>query len=162
MIHIHIYIKRNTRLTVRLLVTGTSTGTTKLLGLRSSGVSDKKGSVVRNESLLQLVLGLLINELLVVGNDTLSNSLTDGVDLGDVTTTGDADTDVNVGELFETSNKKGLVDLVSENLGLDKGDGRTVDLEETLTGLDVGNSSGSLLLAEGLIKRKELVCIFIC
>lgn len=157
MIHIHIYIKRNTRLTVRLLVTGTGTGTTKLLGLRSSGVGNEEGSVVRDKGLLRLVLGLLINELLVVGNDTLGNSLTDGVNLGDVTTTVNADTDVNVGELVETSDEEGLVDLVSEDLGLDKGDGRTVDLEETLTGLDVGNSSGSLLLAEGLIEELAVV-----
>lgn len=157
MIHIHIYIKRNTRLTVRLLVTGTGTGTTKLLGLRSSGVGNEEGSVVRDKGLLQLVLGLLINELLVVGNDTLGNSLTDGVNLGDVTTTVNADTNVNVGELVETSDEEGLVDLVSEDLGLDKGDGRTVDLEETLTGLDVGNSSGSLLLAEGLTEELAVV-----
>jgi hypothetical protein len=157
MIHIHIYIKRNTRLTVRLLVTGTGTGTTKLLGLRSSGVGNEEGSVVRDEGLLQLVLGLLINELLVVGNDTLGNSLADGVNLGDMTTTGDANTDVNVGELLETSNEEGLVNLVSEDLGLDKSNGRTVNLEETLTGLDVGNSSGSLLLAEGLIEELAVV-----
>jgi hypothetical protein len=67
-----------------------------------------------------------------------------------VTTASDLDTDIDVGELVEANNEHGLVDLEAENLRLDKGDRNTVNLDETLSGLDVGNSSRSLLLAEGL------------
>lgn len=54
---------------------------------------------------------MLVNVLLVVGDDGLGNSLTDGVDLGDVTTTSNADADVDTGELVKTDDQERLVDL---------------------------------------------------
>lgn len=54
---------------------------------------------------------MLVDELLVVGNEGLGDGLTDGVDLRGVTTAGDADADVQVGELVEADNEEGLVDL---------------------------------------------------
>lgn len=50
-----------TRLTVRFLVAGTSAGTSELLGLASSGVSDQQSSVVADQDILNLFLGGLIN-----------------------------------------------------------------------------------------------------
>lgn len=132
------------------MVSGTSTWTTKLLWFASSWISNEKGSVISNQSLLEFVLALFINVLLVVSNETLSNSLTDGINLGDMTTTRNLYSDVNVGELVKTNNKERFVDLESENFGLDEGDWRTINLDETLTSLDGGNSSSSLLLTEGL------------
>jgi hypothetical protein len=99
-------------LTVRLLEASASTGTTELLGLGPSGVGDEECAVVLDESLLELVLGVLVNKLLVEGDDRLGDGLTDGVDLGDVTTTGDTDTDVDTGELVEADNQERLVDLI--------------------------------------------------
>jgi hypothetical protein len=55
---------------------------------------------------------VLVNKLLVVGDDRLGDGLTDGVDLGDVTTTGDTDADVDTGELVEADNQERLVDLI--------------------------------------------------
>jgi hypothetical protein len=55
---------------------------------------------------------VLVNELLVVGNNRLGDGLADGVDLGDVTTTADTDTDVDTGELVEADDQEGLVDLL--------------------------------------------------
>jgi hypothetical protein len=101
---------------------------------------------------------VLVDELLVVGDDGLGDSLADGVDLRGVTTTGDADADVDVGcwcllvlwtkgasvspcegglrtELVEAEDQDGLVDLEAKDLGLDEGKGLSVDLDETLTGL---------------------------
>lgn len=98
-------------LSVRLLVTGSGTGTTKLLGLAASVVGDEKGTVELDKSLLESVLAVLIDELLVVGDQGLGDSLTDGVDLRSVATTGDADADVDEGELVETDDQEGLVDL---------------------------------------------------
>lgn len=39
---------------------------------------------------------MLVDVLLVVGDDGLGDSLADGVDLGGVTTTGDADANVDI------------------------------------------------------------------
>lgn len=93
------------------MVAGTGTATTELLGLRAAVVGDKQGAVVLDESLLELVLGVLVNVLLVVGDDRLGDGLADGVDLGGVTTTRDADADVDTGELVSADDQERLVDL---------------------------------------------------
>ena len=54
----------------------------------------------------------LIDVFLVVGDQGLGDSLTDGVDLRSVTTAGDANTDVDLRELVETDDQKGLVNLL--------------------------------------------------
>lgn len=108
-------------LTVRLLVLGTTTLSTGLLGLGTSGVRNEECSVVGNESLLQLVLGVLINELLVVGDEGLGNSLSDGVNLGNVSTTGDSDSDVELSELIGADDQEGLVKLESISIVRDHG-----------------------------------------
>jgi hypothetical protein len=143
-------------LTVRFLVAGTGTWTTELLGLGASRVGNEECTVVLDESLLELVLGVLIDELLVVGDDGLGDGLANGIDLGDVTTTGDADTDVDTGELVEANNQERLVDLYihpqsaplsfpiilhtkivesyleAQDLGLDQVERLAVDLNEAL------------------------------
>jgi hypothetical protein len=78
---------------------------------------------------------VLIDELLVVCDDGLCDGLSDGIDLGGVTTARDADTDVDVGELVETSDQDWLVDLESQDLWLDEVEGLAVDLDESFTGL---------------------------
>lgn len=91
--------------------TSTGTLTTKLLGLATTVVGDEEGTVELDESLLEEVLGVLVDELLVVGDEGLGDGLTDGVDLGGVTTAGDADADVDVGEFVEADDEEGFVDL---------------------------------------------------
>lgn len=103
-------------LSVRLLEAGTGTLTTELLGLAAAVVGNEEGTVELDEGLLEHVLGVLIDELLVVGDQGLGDGLADGVDLRGVTTTGDADADVDVGELVKTDNKDGLVDLQANNV----------------------------------------------
>jgi len=95
------------------LVSGSGSGTSKLLRLASSVIRDQQRSVILNQRLLQGVLGVLIDELLVVCDDRLGDSLTDGVDLGDVSATGNSDADIDVGEFIETNNQERLVDLES-------------------------------------------------
>lgn len=63
---------------------------------------------------------MLVDELLVVGDDGLCDGLADGVDLRGVATAGDADTDIDAGELVEADDEEGLVDLEAEDLGLDE------------------------------------------
>ena len=105
-------------LTVRLLEARTGAGTTELLGLAAAVVGNEEGAVELDEGLLEQVLGVLVDELLVVGDEGLGNSLADGVDLRGVTTTGDADADVEVGELVKADNEEGLVDLLRGLLAL--------------------------------------------
>lgn len=132
------------------MVPGTGTWTTELLWLTSPVVGNEEGTVVLGQGLLELVLGVLIDVLLVVGNEGLCDGLTDGIHLGSVTTTSDTDTDIDVGELFKSNDEEGLVDLESEDIWLHEGKGRPVDLDETTAGLAVGYGGGRLLLAEAL------------
>lgn len=88
--------REKSSLTVGLLVAGAGTLTAELLGLAPPVVGDEECAVVLDEGLLELVLGVLVDELLVVGDDGLGDGLADGVDLRGVTTTGDADADVDV------------------------------------------------------------------
>lgn len=103
--------RHNNCLTVRFLVSGSGTWTSELLGFRPSVVGNKKCAVVLDKGLLQLVLCELIDEFLVVGNDSFGDRLTDGVDLRSVTTTGNPNADVDLREFVKTNNQEGLVDL---------------------------------------------------
>lgn len=85
--------------------------------------------------MLDLVLAVLIDELLVVCNERLGDGLTDGVDLRCVSTSGNADADIDVLELVETGDQERLVDLESEDLWLDEVEGLSVHLDESFTGL---------------------------
>jgi hypothetical protein len=123
----------------RTLVPRTRTGTTKLLGLAPTVVRNEQGAVVLDEQLLDVVLGVLIDELLEVGDDGLGDSLTDRVHLRGVTSSGDANADVDVRELLEADDQEGLVDLEPQDLGLDEVQRLAVDLDEALTGLAVGD-----------------------
>ena len=86
------------------MVSGSGTWTTELLGLRPSVVGDEKCTIVLDESLLQFVLGVLIDVFLVVGDEGFGDGLSDGIDLGCVTTAGDADADVDFAEFVEADN----------------------------------------------------------
>lgn len=72
------------RLTVRLLETRASTLTTELLGLAAAVVGNEEGSVELDKSLLEEVLGVLIDELLVVGDQGLGDGLSNSVNLGNL------------------------------------------------------------------------------
>ena len=104
--------KPTTHSTVRLLVSRSGTWTAKLLRLAPSVVCNEERTVVLDEGLLELVLRVLVDVLLVVGDYRLSDGLSDGVDLRGVTTTGDADADVDVGELVNAYDEERLVDLL--------------------------------------------------
>lgn len=104
---------RASSLTVRLLVSRSCTRTTELLRLTSPVVGHQQSSVILHQSLLQLVLRVLVNVLLVVGDDRFGNCLSDGVDLRSVTTTSNSDPDVDICEFFKTDDEEGFVDLVN-------------------------------------------------
>lgn len=52
-----------------------------------------------------------------------------------MSTTGNSDADINVGELVKTGNQERFIDLESQDLGLDEVEGLSVDLYESFTSL---------------------------
>lgn len=54
---------------------------------------------------------MLVDILLVVGDEGLGDGLADGVDLRGVAAAGDADADVDVGEFVEADDEERFVDL---------------------------------------------------
>ena len=103
-----------------------------------------------DEGLLELVLGVLVDVFLVVGDYRLGNGLSDSIDLGSVTTTGNADSDIDTGELVKADDKEGFVDLESEDFRLCESQRLAVNLDEALACLALGDRSSRLLLAEAL------------
>lgn len=137
-------------LTIRFLEPCTSTTTTELLWLAAPRISDKQGTIVANEDVLNLLLGLLIDVLLIEGNEGFGNTLADCVNLGGVTTTFHADAHVNAGETVATEKEDGLHRLVAEDLGLHQLDWAAVDLDEASAALAVGDGHGGLLPPKAL------------
>ena len=76
---------------------------------------------------------MLVDKLLVVGDNRLSDSLTNSVDLRSMTTSSDTDADIDFGESLETDDQERLIDLETEDLGLDEVERGAVDLDESTT-----------------------------
>ena len=87
---------------IRFLISGSGSRSTVLFRFASSWVSDQKSSVVLKKKFFDLSFFSLVNEFLVVSNNTFSNSLSDGINLSDITTSSDGDSDVQVLESLET------------------------------------------------------------
>ena len=113
------FVSETHRTNVRLLPARTSTMTTELLRLCSSRVGDEKRTVVRNKLLLQLKRARGVEVLGVVRNDRLCNRLAESVDLRSVSTTLHTEPDVDRRESFFASDQDGLVDLETQDLGLE-------------------------------------------
>lgn len=68
----HLFGKRTERLTVGLLVARAGSGSTELLGLAATGVSDQQGPVVLDQDVLDLLLGGLVHVWWENGPETRS------------------------------------------------------------------------------------------
>jgi len=80
------------------------------------------------------------------------------IDLRSVTTSVRADADINAGEPLGAEEENGLPHLKAEGLGLDEVEGNTVDLDETLALLGVGDGGGGFLCEKkktGVRKRDQ-------
>ena len=66
--------------------------------------------------------------------------MSDSIDLRDVSSSSDSDSDVKILEFLEAEKKDGLEDLNSKGLWLEEFDGGTVDSEDSLACSDGGNS----------------------
>ena len=92
--------QRKIYLSVRLLEASSCTSSSELLRLASSWVSNQEGSIVLKKKVLDFLLGGLVDVLLVVSDNSSGDGLSDGVHLGDSTTTLHSDADVNTGKSF--------------------------------------------------------------
>jgi hypothetical protein len=72
--------------------------------------------------------------------------LTDGEDLGTVTTTTNAHANVQVGESLAAEQNDRLKNLGAQNLGLHELQRRTVDLDQTTTWTAMSDSDGGFLM----------------
>jgi len=145
--------KQNTKTsssTVRLLEPGSSTTTTELLRLAAPGVRNEQRAVVANENILNLLFALFIHVLLIEGDQSLRNTLTNGINLGGVATALDADSHVHTREPALPEKEDRLKSLEPEDFRFDKLDGAAVNLDETAPSLAVGNGHRGLLPAEAL------------
>lgn len=145
--------------TIRFLESCASTATTELLGLAATGIGNEECAVVPDEDVFDLLLGLLIDVLLVVSDESLGDALTDGVNLGGVSTALDTDAHVDAGKTVAAEEEDGLEGLEAEDLRLDELDRTAVDLDEAAAALAVGDGHRRLLTAEALDLLKCGCCL---
>ena len=86
-----------------------------------------------DQDVLDGLLALLIDMLLVVGNEGLGESLPDGVDLGDATTSLNADSDVDIGKTVLAQEQDWLLKLVLECLWLNLFKWFSIDVQDSLS-----------------------------
>ena len=96
------------------MISCSGTWTTILFRFASSWVSDEESSVILQKKLFNLSLFSLVDEFLVISNDTLGNGLSDGVDLSNITTSSDGDSNVQVLESLQTQKKNWLHNFNSQ------------------------------------------------
>jgi hypothetical protein len=142
---------RRGNLSVRFLEARARTAPTELLRLAATGIGDEKRPVVCEQLVLQLFLRGLVHKLLVVRDDAFGDRLADGVDLAGVSTTANAQADVDVGEALRAEDQQRLEDLDAQALGLEQIQRRSVELHQPfpIAG-DVRDRDGRFLPAETL------------
>lgn len=79
-----------------------------------------------------------------VSNGSFGDSLSDGVDLGGVTTASNAHADVDRVEVVLAEDEDGFVNFVAQDFGLHEGQGLAVDADEALALLSVCDGGGGL------------------
>lgn len=92
----------------------------------------------------------LVHILLIICDHSLRKSLTNSVDLCNVSSTSDSNSDVKILEALETQEEDGFEDLDSEGLGLEQFDGGSVDSKDSLAGFDGSHCDCVFLSAEAL------------
>ena len=127
-----------------LLSACTRTLSTELLGLHPTGVGNQQCPVVGDKLLLELKGRGSIEVFCVVSNDSLGDSLTNCVDLRNVSSSLYTNTDVNRSKGLFTNDKDSLIDLKSEDLWLKEVDRGAVDFDKTLALTSVSYSSSGL------------------
>ena len=131
---------------IRLLVSSSGTFTTELLRLTSSGVGNEESLVVLEEKLLELKLGLFVVVLLIVGDESLGDGLSDSHDLSHRTGASDAALDGEVLKPVATNDEDGLKDLGPHGFGFNQMERLSINSDEAMT-IRYRCNSGSVLLS---------------
>ena len=131
---------------IRLLESSSGTFTTELLRLTSSGVRDEESLVVLEEKILEFKLILLVLIFLIVGKETLGDSLSHSHDLSHGTGSSDTALDGEVFKPVSSDHKDGFKDLGPHGLGLNKMDWLTIDSDEAMSIRDTCDG-GSILFS---------------
>jgi hypothetical protein len=126
------------------LPASTSTCTTELFGLHPPGVGYEKCTIISNKFFLELHGARCVNVFGIVSNESSSDCLSDGVNLGGMTSALDTDADVDWTEGILASYKNRFVNLEPEDFWLDEIDWGAIDADEATAFLGMGDSSGSL------------------
>lgn len=129
----------------RFLPASTSTMTTEFLRLASPRVRDQECPVVGDELLLELHRAVRVHVLRIVRDERLRDRLAESIHLRGVSSTLDAEADVDGGECLFTSNENRLVDLQPEDLRLNERYGGAIEVNEASTLLGVCDRRSSLV-----------------
>ena len=95
-------------------------------------------------------LFILVNILLIVSNNSFWKCLSNGINLRDISSTSDSNSNIKILESLESEKKDRLKDLNSEWLRLQKLNRWTVDSQNSFSRSDSGNSYWVFLSAEAL------------
>merc|ERR1711871_848565 len=101
------------RSSVRFLESSSGTFTSEFLWLASSSVGNEETLVILEEKFLEFSLFALVGVLLVVSDESLSNSHSDGHDLVHSTTTLDSNSDAEILEFIGSDDEDWLINLSS-------------------------------------------------
>ena len=132
------------------MISGSGTWTTILFRFASSWVSDEESSVVLQKKFFNLSLFGLVDEFLVISNNTLGNGLSDSIDLSDITTSSDGDSDIQVLESLETQKKNWFHNFNSQWGWLQQFNWWSVNSQYTLSVSDWGVGNGVFLFSKAL------------
>jgi hypothetical protein len=99
---------------VRFLISSSGTWSTVLFRFASSWISDEESSVVLKKKLLDLSFLSLVDEFLIISDNTFGDRLSDGVNLSDITSSSYGDSDVEVLESFKSQKKDGFHNFDSQ------------------------------------------------
>merc|ERR1712055_208537 len=136
------FITRRKCLTVRFLVSRAGTGTAELLGFLASRIGNQKGSIVRDEQILDFLFRLFVHVLLVISDNGAGDSLAYRVNLRNATSTAHTHANVNAGEALFADDENRLLKFVLERFWFNLFEGLSVDLDQSLSRSAVGDGSG--------------------
>lgn len=92
-------------LTVRFLESRTRRSSSILLWFTSAWVTDEKVAIILDQCLSQFILGVFIDILGVVGDNTLGNGRSNGINLSGNTSSLDSNTNIEGAELVLSDNE---------------------------------------------------------
>ena len=134
------------------MVSSSGTWTTVLLWFASSWVSDQEGSVILKQELLDLSFLSFVNEFLIVSDNSFGDGLSDSIDLSNITTSSDWNSNVEVLESFKSQKKDWLHDFNSQWSGFKQFNGWSIDSQDSLSVSYWGVGNSVFLSSETLNK----------